>query len=167
MLSLTTPLVMRFVLAAAVTLPAAAYAADATHTDAATKDSLNSHYEVKILGQSGSDYLGYWQPSFGDVNGDGEIDILLGSPNWEASAATAGSGAVWLIYGPLSGVYDVASGDDYDAMFPGDGTNDACGTSVGLGDLDADGRDEMMMGCTNGDYSGVAGLGTVYFFAGG
>ncbi|NQW46371.1 MAG: hypothetical protein HQ464_01235, partial [Planctomycetes bacterium] len=39
MLSLTTPLVMRFVLAAAVTLPAAAYAADATHTDAATKDA--------------------------------------------------------------------------------------------------------------------------------
>ena len=136
-------------------------------TDAATKDSLNSHYEVKILGQSGSDYLGYWQPSFGDVNGDGEIDILLGSPNWEASAATAGSGAAWLIYGPLSGVYDVASGDDYDAMFPGDGTSDACGTSLGLGDLDADGSDEMMMGCTSGDYSGVAGLGTIYFFAGG
>ena len=39
MLSLTTPIVMRFVLAAAVTLPAAAYAADATHTDAATKDA--------------------------------------------------------------------------------------------------------------------------------
>ena len=39
MLSLTTPIVMRLVLAAAVTLPAAAYAADATHTDAATKDA--------------------------------------------------------------------------------------------------------------------------------
>ena len=35
MLSPTVPIVMRFVLAAAVTLPAAAYAADATHTDAA------------------------------------------------------------------------------------------------------------------------------------
>jgi hypothetical protein len=39
MLSLTMPIVMRFVLAAAVTLPTAAYAADATHTDAATKDA--------------------------------------------------------------------------------------------------------------------------------
>ena len=39
MLSLTTPLVMRFVLAAAVTLPVAAYAADAPHADAAAKDA--------------------------------------------------------------------------------------------------------------------------------
>ncbi len=145
----------------------AIYIFEDVDTDAATKDSLNSEYEVKIVGQSSSDYLGYWRPSFGDVNGDGEVDVLLGSPNWEASAATAGSGAVWLIYGPLSGVYDVSTGDDYDAFFPGDGTGDACGTSVGLGDLDADGSDEMMMGCTDGDYSGVAGLGTVYFFAGG
>jgi hypothetical protein len=39
MLSPTTPLVMRFVLAAAVTLPAAAYAADAPHADTAAKDA--------------------------------------------------------------------------------------------------------------------------------
>ena len=39
MLSLTKPLVMRFVLAAAVTLPAAAYAADAAHADHAAKDA--------------------------------------------------------------------------------------------------------------------------------
>jgi hypothetical protein len=39
MLSPTTPLVMRFVLAAAVTLPAVAYAADAPHADAATKEA--------------------------------------------------------------------------------------------------------------------------------
>jgi hypothetical protein len=37
MLSSTTPLVMRFVLAA-VTLQVAAYAADAPHADAAAKD---------------------------------------------------------------------------------------------------------------------------------
>ena len=58
-------------------------------------------------------------------------------PPWPAARSTAG----WA--------------DDYDAI------------SVGLGALDADGRDEMMMGCTNGDHSGVAGLGTVNFFAGG
>jgi hypothetical protein len=39
MLSPTTPLVMRFVLAAAVTLPAAAYAAEAPQPDAAAKDA--------------------------------------------------------------------------------------------------------------------------------
>jgi hypothetical protein len=38
MLSPTIPRVMRLVLAAAVTLPAAAYAADAPHADAAAKD---------------------------------------------------------------------------------------------------------------------------------
>lgn len=39
MLSPTTPLVMRFLLAAAVTLPAAAYTEDAPHTDTVAKDA--------------------------------------------------------------------------------------------------------------------------------
>jgi hypothetical protein len=39
MLSPTTPLVTCFVLAAALMLPAAAYAADTRHTDAAGKDA--------------------------------------------------------------------------------------------------------------------------------
>ncbi len=39
MLSPTTPLVMRFVLAAAVTLPVATYAANVPHADAAAKDA--------------------------------------------------------------------------------------------------------------------------------
>jgi len=39
MLSPTTPLVMRLALAAVVTLPAAAYAADAPHADAPAKEA--------------------------------------------------------------------------------------------------------------------------------
>jgi cytochrome c2 len=39
MLTPTTPLMMRFVLAAAVTVPAATYAADAPLADAAAKDA--------------------------------------------------------------------------------------------------------------------------------
>jgi hypothetical protein len=41
--------------------------------------------EVKILGQSVGDYLGYWQPSFGDVgNGDYSGVAGLGTVNFFA-----------------------------------------------------------------------------------
>ena len=53
------------------------------------------------------------------------------------------------------------------ARFLGDDTSDSCGVSVAFGDLDADGLDEIIVGCTLGDDGASADLGAVYFFAGG
>ncbi len=144
----------------------AVYLFEGINPEAGTPDSATSDYAVKIIGANNSDNLGSAQPALGDVNGDGELDIFVGAPNWDNGSASS-AGAAWLIYGPLSGVYDLASADGYDATFTGDGSSDACGSSVGIGDLNADGAADMMMGCSKGDYSGRPDAGTVYFFAGG
>jgi len=136
------------------------------NTDGSTKDNDSTDFEVKIIGENASDNLGITAPAVGDVNGDGELDLVVGSAGWDNGSAT-GAGAVWLLYGPLAGTYDLGTTSDYDARFLGNGASDACGAAVGVGDLDADGADEMLMGCVYGDTGAYAGRGTVSIFAGG
>ncbi len=136
------------------------------NTDGASKDNDSTDYEIKVVGHNASDYLGITAPAVGDVDGDGELDLLVGANGWDNGTASA-AGAAWLIYGPLAGSYDLGSSSDYDARFLGNAASDYCGASVALGDLDADGAAEILMGCTLGDKEGYVDYGTVYIFAGG
>lgn len=77
-----------------------------------------------------------------DVNGDGELDMVVGAPRFGFTEFDE-NGKVYLWYGPLSGEYGRFSEDHH---FLG-----RVGTEVGTtvscrGDLDADGRDDLIMG---------------------
>ena len=139
-----------------------------------------SSAQVKISGGTAGDYFGYAVQAPGDFDGDGREDLLVTAPYDDDGGTDAGvvflasdngsapgAGAVWLLYGPLAGTYDLGTTSDYDARFLGNGASDACGAAVGVGDLDADGADEMLMGCVYGDVGVDAGRGTVSIFAGG
>jgi hypothetical protein len=88
----------------------------------------------------------------GDLDGDGAGDLLLG-----AYGAAAYDGAVYLFRGPAPGSYGPA---DADVVLRGRGRETA-GVSVQLGDLDADGTLEALVGAP-----AYAGAGAVYVFGG-
>ncbi len=85
----------------------------------------------------------------GDVNGDGNDDLLVGS-----------SGESYLVFGPL--LSDVVAGEA-DVVFPGERDDDYAGWRVAsVGDTDADGYQDFMIGAkaedTGGQTAGAAYL---------
>lgn len=84
-----------------------------------------------------------------DHNGDGYDDLLIGSSGWADS-----SGGLAILYGrpQRPGKISVICGRD---EYRGDGTFDLLGQSVAaLGDVDADGCDEVAVGAPGEQFSG-------------
>ncbi|MFZ5477607.1 MAG: integrin alpha, partial [Myxococcota bacterium] len=86
--------------------------------------------------------------ALGDVDGDGFDDLIVGGP-----AAGGGAGVVWVLRGPVGGTTSVASAD---ATWTGGAIPDAAGTSVSAGDVDGDGRADLVAGAPG------AGAGETY-----
>jgi len=76
-----------------------------------------------------------------DVDGDGSSDLLVGAPG----AWLGGSpGMVHIVLGPVSaGAHSLA---DADAVLEGRSASDLAGTVLDVGDLDADGRSDVLVG---------------------
>ncbi len=134
------------------------------NTDDASSDAAAGDYEAKIVGAAYLDMVGSSEWESGDVNGDGESDLLIGVP--DSDYAASGAGLAYLLYGPLTGTVDLSSG--FDARFIGNSASDDCGRGAALGDLDGDGSAEILVGCSSGDLSGAyVNYGAIYIFAGG
>ena len=88
----------------------------------------------------------------GDVNGDGLADIVIGSP--DAYPAGSSSGATYVVFGAatFSSTLDLSTLDGTNGFVLNGVTSfDDSGQSVGIGDVNGDGYDDVIVGAPDGD----------------
>ncbi|MDP6931879.1 MAG: FG-GAP-like repeat-containing protein, partial [Myxococcota bacterium] len=95
-----------------------------------------------------------------DVNGDGYDDVLLGAPGEDSTATDAG--AAYLVLGPISGTTSLSAAE---GVLYGEEEESQAGWSVGGGDLDGDGYDDLVVGAPYAS-DGADGGGVVYLLDG-
>lgn len=123
----------------------------------------------KILGQAAGDYAGWSVAGIGDVNGNGAPDLLIGAVRHDTPGADAG--AAYVVYGKKGGaavrLADVAAGAG-GFRIVGENAGDWAGTSVApAGDVNGDGRPDLLIGCRFNDEGGLdAGAAYVVFGSG-
>ncbi|NOY24482.1 MAG: hypothetical protein GXP62_01280 [Oligoflexia bacterium] len=119
--------------------------------------------DAEFTGAASDDRAGSAVASAGDVNGDGYDDILIGAYYNDDGGSNAG--AAYLVLGGSS----VASTslDSADAQFTGEASNDYAGYAVaGIGDVNADGYDDILIGADGND-DGGSYAGAAYLVLGG
>ncbi|MCW1888719.1 MAG: FG-GAP-like repeat-containing protein, partial [Candidatus Moranbacteria bacterium] len=105
-------------------------------TTAATAD-------VKINGEEFGSYGESFSQSLvvGDLNADSKIDLAVGSP-W-AGATASGKGRVYIFYNDGSYPTTAATAD---VIIEGASSDDTFGSAVGVNDLNADGKVDLLSG---------------------
>jgi hypothetical protein len=105
--------------------------------------------DAKLTGENAGDEAGSALSGVGDLDGDGNDDILVGAVGYSNSA-----GASYVVYGPVSGDLSLA---DAAAHWVGESSSDNSGSAVaGLGDWDADGLNDFIVGAYGNDDGGSA-----------
>ncbi len=118
---------------------------------------------TQLFGLSGSDHFGQALAT-GDVDGDGQMDVLVGSPNYDpTSDSNFNAGMVTLFLG--STIAAGGSWQDSDAALTIYGVDEMEGlaSSVGLSDVDGDGLDDLWIGAHQGETTGQD-TGIVHLF---
>jgi len=119
--------------------------------------------DIRFTGESGGaeDLFGWSANAAGDVNGDGFPDLVIGAPSSDEVAGFAGR--AYLFYGPFTGNRLAANAD---AVISAASFGDNLGIAVdGAGDLNGDGKDDLVIGARSNDAAGIQ-AGQVYVFQG-
>ena len=114
--------------------------------------------EASFTAEAEGDLAGVTVASAGDVNADGLDDLLIGATDYDSV------GVVYVVLGPASGAIALGSAD---ARLLGDAAGDAAGAGIaGLGDLDNDGYDDIIVGIS-GESTAASGAGATALLMGG
>ncbi|WP_323192388.1 hypothetical protein [Halostella sp. PRR32] len=132
--------------------------------DQALNETNLSGANTTLRGVMENDSAGWSMAEAGDVNGDGESDLLVGAPRRHDNSTHAGS--AYLFYGPVD------EGDinlsDADVTFEGQQRADRTGVAVAGGDLNGNGYADVVVGASHSNNSdGERYAGKVYVVSGG
>jgi hypothetical protein len=147
-----------------VSAPSADPAGDASGTayilfGGGTSGSL-ADADVTFTGRTGYNYAGLGLAS-GDLDGDGEGDVLIGAPGNDVGGANTGT--IYILWGPVEpGAVTAASVGDY---VMGQAEEDGVGDVMKLVDVNADGMDDMIVGAPDNSEGGTD-AGSVYVVLG-
>jgi|GEM_PF-4251957 len=134
-----------------------------------------ANYNLRYDGEGACDQLGYYNPPLvGDANGDGFGDLLLGS---EYNDYVSSGGSVWVMYSTLIDDIGTETGNfrplynssyyssRYDGQVRlGTGFYAAPKGNMATGDLNGDGRDDLILG--DAWYYSGSSLGSVWVIYG-
>jgi hypothetical protein len=121
--------------------------------------AADSKADVVLSGEAAGDAFGYSVASAGDVNGDGNADVIVGA--YENSAKAGGAGRVYVFFGGAS------MDNSPDLVFTGADAGDYFGISVAsAGDLNGDKFGDVIVGAYQNDTAG-RDAGRAYVFLGG
>jgi FG-GAP repeat len=118
---------------------------------------------IRIDGAAAGDNAGVSVAGAGDVNGDGRGDVLVGA-HFADNNARADSGSAYVVFGRAApAAVDLAALGPAGVRIDGAAAGDNAGWSVaGAGDLNGDGRADVLVGAPRGDNNAREGSGSAY-----
>lgn len=115
-----------------------------------------------VMDGAKGDQAGFSSAAPGDVNRDGRPDVILGGRN--ADHVFEDSGAAYTVYGKkTTALINLAALGTWGYRLHGAAVGDQAGTSVGgAGDVNGDGRPDVIVGAPAADNNGRNASGTAY-----